>query len=126
MECVAYAPTKTLLSIKGFSEQKVDKLKQACKELCHLGFCSANEYLEARENLIKFTTGSVQLDQLLQGGVETGNITEIFGEFRTGKTQLCHTLAVQIYIYKLGDMSVACGVQWRGGKVFVDRYRGDF
>ena len=28
------------------------------------------------------------------GGMETGSITEIFGEFRTGKTQLCHTLAV--------------------------------
>ena len=28
------------------------------------------------------------------GGVETGSITEMFGEFRTGKTQLCHTLAV--------------------------------
>lgn len=27
-------------------------------------------------------------------GVETGAITEVFGEFRTGKTQLCHTLAV--------------------------------
>ena len=26
--------------------------------------------------------------------METGSITEIFGEFRTGKTQLCHTLAV--------------------------------
>ena len=26
--------------------------------------------------------------------METGAITEIFGEFRTGKTQLCHTLAV--------------------------------
>lgn len=31
---------------------------------------------------------------MLIGGVETGSITEIFGEFRTGKTQLCHTLAV--------------------------------
>lgn len=30
----------------------------------------------------------------LLGGLETGSITEIFGEFRTGKTQLCHTLAV--------------------------------
>ena len=27
-------------------------------------------------------------------GIETGSITEIFGEFRTGKTQLCHTLCV--------------------------------
>lgn len=28
------------------------------------------------------------------GGIETGSITEMFGEFRTGKTQLCHTLCV--------------------------------
>jgi RecA/RadA recombinase len=30
----------------------------------------------------------------LTGGIETGSLTEIFGEFRTGKTQLCHTLCV--------------------------------
>lgn len=34
------------------------------------------------------------MDQLLDGGVEAGCITEIFGEFRTGKTQLCHHLCV--------------------------------
>lgn len=28
------------------------------------------------------------------GGIESQSITEAFGEFRTGKTQLCHTLAV--------------------------------
>lgn len=28
------------------------------------------------------------------GGIETGSITELFGEFRTGKTQLCHQLCV--------------------------------
>ena len=33
-------------------------------------------------------------NRLLGGGIETGSITEIFGEFRTGKTQLCLTLAV--------------------------------
>ncbi len=44
--------------------------------------------------LLQLTTGSKELDKLLQGGIETGSITELFGEFRTGKTQLCHTLAV--------------------------------
>lgn len=39
-------------------------------------------------------TGSKQLDALLGGGVETGSITEFFGEFRSGKTQLMHTLCV--------------------------------
>ena len=31
---------------------------------------------------------------LFPGGIETGSITELFGEFRTGKSQICHTLAV--------------------------------
>ena len=30
----------------------------------------------------------------LAGGIETGAITELFGEFRTGKSQICHTIAV--------------------------------
>lgn len=94
VECIAYASNKALLAVKGISEQKCEKLKKACKDLVNMGFCSANEYLEARENLIKFTSGSTQLDRLLQGGFETGGITEMFGEFRTGKTQMCHTLAV--------------------------------
>ena len=33
------------------------------------------------------------------GGIETGSITEVFGEFRTGKTQLCHTLAVTCQVF---------------------------
>eukprot|EP01042_Synura_sphagnicola_P000955 gene955-1076_t len=40
------------------------------------------------------STGSTELDKLLGGGIETGSLTEVFGEFRTGKTQLCHTLCV--------------------------------
>ena len=49
---------------------------------------------QQRQDLCYLTTGSRELDGLLKGGVETGSITEIFGEFRTGKTQLCHTLCV--------------------------------
>lgn len=50
----------------------------------------------------QLTTGSKELDKLLGGGIETGSITEIFGEFRTGKTQLCHTLAVTCQVW-VGD-----------------------
>jgi DNA repair protein RAD51 len=46
------------------------------------------------KNLISISTGSKDLDNLLGGGIETGSLTEIFGEFRTGKTQICHTLCV--------------------------------
>lgn len=59
-----------------------------------LGFTTATVIHLKRSELVQLTTGSSELDRLLGGGIETGSITEIFGEFRTGKTQMCLTLAV--------------------------------
>lgn len=59
-----------------------------------MGFQTATEVFQQRQDIIHVTTGSKEFDKLLGGGIETGSITEIFGEFRTGKTQLCHTLAI--------------------------------
>jgi DNA repair protein RAD51 len=63
-------------------------------KLIPMGFTTASEFHIKRSEIIQLTTGSKELDKLLQGGIETGSITELFGEFRTGKTQLCHQLAV--------------------------------
>jgi len=49
---------------------------------------------EHRRHVIKITTGAEALDRILGGGIETSSITELFGEFRTGKTQIAHTLCV--------------------------------
>jgi len=57
-------------------------------------FCTAEEVLERRNSLVRFTTGSVKLDSFLKGGVESQAMTEIAGEFGSGKSQLCHTLCV--------------------------------
>ena len=59
-----------------------------------MDFKTAADALEDRKSLVTLTTGSTELDKLLEGGIETGSLTEVFGEFRTGKTQLCHTLCV--------------------------------
>lgn len=58
------------------------------------GFVTAKDFHMIRAEVLQISTGSKDLDKLLDGGVETGNITEIFGEFRTGKTQLCLQLCV--------------------------------
>ena len=81
-----------LITIKGLSDNKIQKIVDACQELRNCGFQSASAYFNARKNLVKISTGSSTIDTLLGGGMESGNITELFGEFRTGKTQLCHTL----------------------------------
>lgn len=94
VEAVAFTPKKTLLAIRGISEQKADKILGEAQKIVPLGFQSATEVHARRSELVHITTGSKQLDALLGGGIETGAITELFGEFRTGKSQLCHTLAV--------------------------------
>ena len=50
--------------------------------------------MEKRKLVGKVKTGSEALDELLGGGFETQAITELFGEFGSGKTQLGHQIAV--------------------------------
>ena len=94
IEAITYSTKKTLVAIKGLSEIKVDKIIDACSKICQMGFAPSNIFLEKRKNLVFLTTGSSELDKLLGGGIESDSITELFGEFRTGKTQICHTLCV--------------------------------
>ncbi|XP_041468158.1 DNA repair protein RAD51 homolog 1 [Lytechinus variegatus] len=94
VESVAYSTKKELCAVKGISEAKADKILNEAQKLVPMGFTTATQFHQQRSEIIQVTTGSKELDKLLQGGIETGSITEIFGEFRTGKTQLCHTMAV--------------------------------
>jgi len=94
VQSVLYIPKKQLIAVKGISDAKADKILAAASKLVNMGFQSAAEAHKIREDIINITTGSKELDKLLGGGIETGSITELFGEFRTGKTQLCHQLCV--------------------------------
>lgn len=94
IESIAFAHKKELLAIKGISEAKAEKIITEAIKHVPMGFTTATEYYIKRSEIIRITTGSKELDKLLGGGMETGSITEIFGEFGTGKTQICHTLAV--------------------------------
>ncbi|KAJ1482960.1 DNA repair protein-like protein RAD51-like protein A [Baffinella frigidus] len=93
-ESIAHATTAVLLKVKGLGDTKVLKLKEAAAKLVPMGFTTAFEYHKQRQEIIQIHTGSKELDKLLAGGIETGSLTELFGEFRTGKTQICHQLCV--------------------------------
>ena len=54
-------------------------------KLVPMGFTTATEFHQKRSEIIQISTGSKELDKLLGGGIETGSITEMFGEFRTGQ-----------------------------------------
>jgi DNA repair protein RadA len=57
-------------------------------------FSTADQVLERRKSLVRYTTGSKRLDDFLKGGIESQAITELTGEFGSGKSQICHTLCV--------------------------------
>ena len=94
VNAVAFATKRKLIEVKGISEMKATKIQSEATKLVPMGFSTASQQLRIRQDLIHVSTGSRDLDELLGGGLETGSITELYGEFRTGKTQLCHTLCV--------------------------------
>ena len=55
-------------------------------------FVTADFVLERRKQVLRCSTGSKSLDELLLGGIETQAVTEFYGEFGSGKSQICHTL----------------------------------
>lgn len=67
MESIAYTPKKALLAIKGISEAKADKILNEASKLVPMGFTTATEFHMRRSELVMITTGSKELDKLMQG-----------------------------------------------------------
>ena len=95
---LAMIPKQTLMKDAGIGDKTAEKIIKLARDIEKMGFKSANEIWEKRKVLKKLTTGSQNLDDLLAGGIETGAVTEIFGEYRTGKTQLAHQLCVNVQL----------------------------
>ena len=76
------------------------KIILAAREKMDIGFKTAAEVMKRREDIGRITTGSKELDKLIGGGVETRSITEAFGPFGSGKSQLGFQLAVNVQLPK--------------------------
>jgi DNA repair protein RadA len=55
-------------------------------------FLTADLVLEKRKSILRCSTGSRALDELLLGAIETQAVTEFYGELGSGKSEICHTL----------------------------------
>ncbi len=88
-----------LSDISGVSPAVARKAIQAARNMLDLGFQDGMEYSKKRANVTYITTGSKNLNDLLGGkGVESKAITEAFGAFGSGKTQLGLSLAVNVQL----------------------------
>lgn len=83
------------LSVKvEIGEGVAAKVIEAARKAEKIDFETAFEVMERREDVGRITTGSKGLDELIGGGIETQSITEVYGEFGSGKSQISHELSV--------------------------------
>jgi DNA repair protein RadA len=110
---LALYPLSKLMDEAGIGEKTAEKIIKVAQDIEKMGFKSADKIWEKRKTLHRLTTGSQNLDDLLLGGIEPGAVTELFGEYRTGKTQIAHQLCVNVQLpYEEGGLE--------GGTLYID------
>lgn len=99
LEAIAVASPAELVATAEIGEATAAKIINAARERAEIGgFETGDRILERRAGVGKLTTGSKSLDSILGGGLETQAITEFYGEFGSGKTQIAHQLAVNVQL----------------------------
>ena len=97
VRALALYPISNLITA-GIGDKTAAKIVKAAQDAEKLGFKSADVIWEKRRQIRMLSTGSPNLDALLGGGFEPGALTELFGEYRTGKTQLAHQICVNVQL----------------------------
>ena len=79
------------LSVKAeIGEGVAEKVIEAARKSENIDFETALEVDERRKDVGHITVGSQEFNDLIGGGIETQSITEVFGEFGSGKSQISH------------------------------------
>ena len=96
IEKIATASPHELVELAGMKLEAAKQAVDAAKQATTLEFKTASEVNDKRKSLGRIQTGSKSLDELLGGGVEANAITEAYGKFASGKTQLGFQLSVNV------------------------------
>ena len=100
VESLAISSPNEICEISGISDAIALKIISSAKEHAeHLvKWYKGLEIMERRQGLPRVTIGNKELDDMVGGGLEAGSITEFYGEFGSGKSQICHQLAVNLQL----------------------------
>lgn len=96
---IAVASPRELSDIADLGESTATKIIRSAREKAEIGnFETGDVLLERRKKVGKITSGSKAFNELLGGGFESQAITELFGEYGSGKTQIAHQLCVTVQL----------------------------
>ena len=98
---IAVASPGELSNTADIGESTAADIINAARDAADIGgFETGANVLERREQIGKLSWQVDEVDDLLGGGVETQSITEVYGEFGAGKSQVTHQLAVNAQLPK--------------------------
>jgi len=95
---IAVMNPSDLATLCDLTETSARKAITAARKMLHLEFEDGAEFEKRRETVFKISTGSKNLNALLGGGIESKAITETFGMFGSGKSQIAHQIAVNVQL----------------------------
>jgi len=112
-EAIAVTPPKDIAEKTGIGFNTVLNIVSVAREKLGVDFITAEDLWKKRQNMLRCSTGSNNLNELLGGGLETQAMTELIGEYGVGKTQISLTLCVMV------QLSVEQG-GLNGNAVYID------
>ncbi len=98
VESLAVATTGELMEAAEVGTRIAAKVINSARDAAKMGYERASEVMERRKHLGHISTGSQSLDRIIDGGIETQGVTEVFGEFGSGKSQISHQLCVNVQL----------------------------
>ncbi|MGI0141065.1 MAG: DNA repair and recombination protein RadA [Candidatus Micrarchaeales archaeon] len=113
LDKIAAALVGELADTTGLSTDAAKKAIDAAKQATTLDFQTGTEAYETTKALGKIRTGAKGFDELIGGGVEVKAITEAYGRFAAGKSQIGFQLTVNVQLpLSKGGLD--------GGVLFID------
>jgi len=98
LEALAVTPLREIMSKTGLGYASALKISEEARKIMNFGFIKATDIWERRRNMLRCTTGSKALDDILAGGIETQAVTELIGDYGVGKTQICLMLTATVQL----------------------------
>ncbi len=113
-QSIAVASPGEMSNTADIGESSAADIINAARDAADVGgFETGAAVLERREEIGKLSWQIDEVDELLGGGIETQSITEVYGEFGSGKSQVTHQMAVNVQLPpEHGGLD--------GGCIFVD------
>jgi DNA repair protein RadA len=99
IESLATTLPSALAEAAEIGEATAKKMIKWCRDQADIGgFKTGTDVFEQRLKVKKLKTLVPEVDDLLGGGFETQALSEMYGEFGSGKSQIVHQLAVNVQL----------------------------